>query len=468
MVVHCTHGFNRTGFMIVNFILRCGINVKMSENTLEQALEKFASTRRPGIYKDHYIETLYKYHHMRRPSALKTPPVPDWKGVDSPPGSPSAEEVDLPVQPNETFAHDDPLGEDIHPEMADMIKRAVMEVCMGNTNQRNLRFPGSQPVSLDLQNMSMLAARRYYVTWKADGTRYMLLLRADGTYLIDRKFKITRVEMRFPALDMTPHHFTLLDGEMVVDTDIVSGVKTRRFLVYDLMMSRGRSFVSRSFERRFQAIHDEVIKPRGLDKQNCAAGKGSYDYGAELFSTRRKDFWQLQTSKKVLDQMIPSMSHESDGLIFQSWQDPYKPGTCDELLKWKFASHNSVDFLLKLDGQGKPGLFLLETRGRRKEHVPLPGAKFVLPEGPELPGSIQECDGKIVECRFLQEENAWEMMRFRTDKDTANAYFVYEKVLKSINDNITEDKLLTHINQVIGNAGPYGAERQHLAQRRKA
>lgn len=71
----------------------------------------------------------------------------------------SAEEVDLPVQPNETFAHDDPLGEDIHPEMADMIKRAVMEVCMGNTNQRNLRFPGSQPVSLDLQNMSMLAVR---------------------------------------------------------------------------------------------------------------------------------------------------------------------------------------------------------------------------------------------------------------------------------------------------------------------
>lgn len=51
---------------------------------------------------------------------------------------------------------------------------------------------------------------------------------------------------------------------------------------------------------------------------------------------------------QVLDQMIPSMSHESDGLIFQSWQDPYKPGTCDELLKWKFASHNSVDFLLKV------------------------------------------------------------------------------------------------------------------------
>jgi hypothetical protein len=66
MVVHCTHGFNRTGYMIANFIMRVGINVKYSENTLEEALNKFAHTRSPGIYKDHYIEQLYKYHHMRR------------------------------------------------------------------------------------------------------------------------------------------------------------------------------------------------------------------------------------------------------------------------------------------------------------------------------------------------------------------------------------------------------------------
>ena len=34
------------------------------------------------------------------------------------------------------------------------------------------------------------------VTWKADGTRYMLVLMRWGTYLIDRKFAIRRVQVR--------------------------------------------------------------------------------------------------------------------------------------------------------------------------------------------------------------------------------------------------------------------------------
>ncbi len=37
------------------------------------------------------------------------------------------------------------------------------------------------------------------MTWKADGTRYMLILLRWGTYLVDRKFFITRVQMRWPT-----------------------------------------------------------------------------------------------------------------------------------------------------------------------------------------------------------------------------------------------------------------------------
>ena len=43
-------------------------------------------------------------------------------------------------------------------------------------------------------------------------------------------------------------------------------------------------------------------------------------------------------------QFIPQLSHESDGLIFQPWESPYVVGTADDLLKWKFAHLNSVDF----------------------------------------------------------------------------------------------------------------------------
>jgi mRNA capping enzyme, catalytic domain len=41
---------------------------------------------------------------------------------------------------------------------------------------------------------------------------------------------------------------TLLDGEMVVDEDIVTGVRTRRYLAYDLVALQGASLVLRPFK----------------------------------------------------------------------------------------------------------------------------------------------------------------------------------------------------------------------------
>ncbi len=58
-----------------------------------------------------------------------------------------------------------------------------------------LRFPGGQPVSLDRANLGKLREKRYWVTWKADGTRYMLLLCKWGVYLIDRSFNVRRVQV---------------------------------------------------------------------------------------------------------------------------------------------------------------------------------------------------------------------------------------------------------------------------------
>jgi mRNA-capping enzyme len=47
-------------------------------------------------------------------------------------------------------------------------------------------------------NLQLLRQRYYYTTWKADGTRYMMLIMRDGCYLIDRNFSFRRVQMRFP------------------------------------------------------------------------------------------------------------------------------------------------------------------------------------------------------------------------------------------------------------------------------
>jgi hypothetical protein len=52
-------------------------------------------------------------------------------------------------------------------------------------------------------NLQLLRQRYYYATWKADGTRYMMLITMDGCYLIDRNFNCRRVQMRFPCRSTT-------------------------------------------------------------------------------------------------------------------------------------------------------------------------------------------------------------------------------------------------------------------------
>jgi hypothetical protein len=56
------------------------------------------------------------------------------------------------------------------------------------------------------------------------------------------------------------------------------------------------------------------------------------------------------------------------------------PGTCPELLKWKFAHMNSVDFRLRLHPTNGLQLELLETRrdlppGNRRGYNALPGER---------------------------------------------------------------------------------------------
>ena len=59
-------------------------------------------------------------------------------------------------------------------------------------------FWSNAPFATFSENLQLLRQRYYYATWKADGTRYMMLIMRDGCFLIDRNFCFRRVQMRFP------------------------------------------------------------------------------------------------------------------------------------------------------------------------------------------------------------------------------------------------------------------------------
>ena len=567
ILVHCTHGFNRTGAMLVHYMQRARPWPRLNENLAEFARARSAAEAihsdggdggapcAPcGIYKPEYIDALFDEYLERRFRTIATPPTPSWKldddGVDgekeetasaraaddAPPvpdaavpaddlfGASNIEYMrtsatsraprpggdarigsvaaDAPLgsanrrtaasgnADGSRMRHEDLLGEPVFEGQAREIRAVALWLCGQEVSSS--RFPGSQPVSLARDNMHELASREYHVTWKADGTRYMLLCMRDGAYLIDRKFAVRRVSVRFPAPLKThgvaTHNATLLDGEMVVD-DLPDGKQRRRFLVYDCVASLGESLVTRPFLERFSKITRDVVDPRGAFL--AEAGKsGAYDFSREPFSVRRKDFTPLAGTAKFVNDFIPQLTHECDGLIFQPSRAAYENGTMQTLLKWKFTHLNSVDFLLKVERGGRPRLFVGGERETLVE-VHEPSGAFALrgshedadglpagmdPRDVAADGStLRDLDGKIVECawdksaRFALDDDeafreredaeksagssaklgAWRYMRVRSDKDAPNFVTVYKHTLRSILDDITEDEIVAFVEETL-------------------
>lgn len=293
--VHCTHGFNRTGFLIISYM------VEKMDCSVEAALASFAAARPPGIYKADYIKELFRRYEDEE-DAPDAPDMPDWCFEISPDdnegASSSSSSQHQPVAfesrkrknaaslPSSfdgesssesgaaTTTDDDDIengngaaaaanhnGDDddedavISPSSSSgdgtvatggvpakkrrkeflnlnatfmtgvpgvtlvtdqprlgTLQATVQDMCAWKSNG----FPGCQPVSMDLKNIQKLQSQPYRVSWKADGTRYMMLvLKQDEVYFFDRDNSVFQVDgLRFPYRKDLRRHLTntLLDG----------------------------------------------------------------------------------------------------------------------------------------------------------------------------------------------------------------------------------------------------------------
>ncbi|KAL5204861.1 hypothetical protein ABZP36_009732 [Zizania latifolia] len=224
ILVHCTHGHNCTGFMIIHYLMRTHVSC------VAEAINMFAQRRPPGIYKRDYIEALYSFYHEVPEHMKACPSTPEWKRPSDLDLNGEAkqddddENGDLAPQHNEVeykvITNDDVLGDAVPYDQQDALRIVCYRLLEMPRVRGYAQFPGSHPVSLNSDNLQ-LVRQRYYATWKADGTRYMMLIMRDGCFLIDRNFCFRR----------GPHEMTLIDGEIIIDTIPDSGLK-RRHLVY--------------------------------------------------------------------------------------------------------------------------------------------------------------------------------------------------------------------------------------------
>ncbi|KAI8034172.1 mRNA-capping enzyme [Drosophila gunungcola] len=484
IAVHCTHGFNRTGFLIVSYM------VERLDCSVEAALAVFANARPPGIYKQDYINELYKRYEDEE-DAPSAPEQPNWcLDYDDSNGDGSAtdsrkrhfddnnsgssstsqqhageqqqeeegEELDgdeadgdgdastSDGQPrkkrrremivkNATFMAGVPGVRQVsdQPRLGDL-QRKVQDWCQWNKNG----FPGSQPVSMDSNNIKRLSEIPYRVSWKADGTRYMMLIDGrDEVYFFDRNHSCFQVEnVAFVDGKNLNDHLegTLLDGEMVLDK--IGETVTPRYLVYDVVRISHRDVRDEPFyPNRLDYIKKDVIGPRILGMKH-----GIINQRLQAFSVRGKDFWDIWMSARLLGEKFSrTLAHEPDGLIFQPSQQPYTAGVCSDVFKWKPHELNSVDFRLKIITERGEGLLT-----KKVGFLYVGGHDAPFGRMQKLTKEIRDLDNRIVECTMNQFGN-WEFMRERTDKKHPNSYNTAHSVVKSIKQPITKDYLLNYI-----------------------
>uniref|UniRef100_A0A8C6GZH2 mRNA-capping enzyme n=1 Tax=Mus spicilegus TaxID=10103 RepID=A0A8C6GZH2_MUSSI len=426
--VHCTHGFNRTGFLI------CAFLVEKMDWSIEAAVATFAQARPPGIYKGDYLKELFRrYGDIEE--APPPPVLPDWcfededeedededGKKDSEPGSSASfKRLKLGAIFLEGITVKGVTQVTTQPKLGE-----VQQKCHQFCGWEGSGFPGAQPVSMDKQNIRLLEQKPYKVSWKADGTRYMMLI--DGTnevFMIDRDNSVFHVSnLEFPFRKDLRMHLsnTLLDG--------VSNL----FYVYLKKLSSAQPVGDCDFNIRLQCIEREIISPRHEKMKT-----GLIDKTQEPFSVRPKQFFDINISRKLLEgNFAKEVSHEMDGLIFQPI-GKYKPGRCDDILKWKPPSLNSVDFRLKITRMGGEGLLpqnvgLLYVGGYERPFAQIKVTK-----------ELKQYDNKIIECKF--ENNSWVFMRQRIDKSFPNAYNTAMAVCNSISNPVTKEMLFEFIDR---------------------
>ncbi|XP_064652771.1 mRNA-capping enzyme-like [Lineus longissimus] len=446
--IHCTHGFNRTGFLIIAYL------VEKQSWSVDAAVNLFAKARPPGIYKQDYLDELYRRYGDPEDTP-NAPPLPDWCTESDDTGSldddgnlighkRSSDALGEPAtkRRRKEFLRQDAKFMDgtvqgVHRITEQPILGQVQRKCQQMCSWEGSGFPGSQPVSMDLDNMKFLQQKPYKVSWKADGTRYMMLI--DGTrriFMIDRDNAVFQVpSLTFPRRkDLNANiENTLVDGEMIMDN--VGGKDVPRYLIYDIVRFEGMDVAGTDFDRRLLCITKEIIGPRYKSIE-----QGKLDKLREAFSVRAKPFWDVTQSKALLEgKFIQQVSHETDGLIFQPVPDKYKCGRCDDVLKWKPPTLNSVDFKLQITREQRPGM-LPETKGYLYVgSLDRPFSQI------KVTRDLKAYDKKIIECTW--ENNTWKFMRERTDKSFPNGYKTAVAVCNSIQHPVTKDLLFDMIEK---------------------
>lgn len=153
------------------------------------------------------------------------------KREDPLPEDPRCEDESALPSSKSTFPIKSPQIRPVGKPLLGQLRRKVREMVGANYG---IAFPGSQPVSLDKTNLELLEREDYLVSWKADGTRYMMLIwiinQRQRVFMVGRDNTYFEIAyFRFPCLGDWRHR--------LVDNTLIDGVSLLVFNAWPFMLS---------------------------------------------------------------------------------------------------------------------------------------------------------------------------------------------------------------------------------------
>ncbi|KIY63048.1 hypothetical protein CYLTODRAFT_438709 [Cylindrobasidium torrendii FP15055 ss-10] len=338
------------------------------------------------------------------------------------------------------------------------LKSNVARLCL----LTNERFPGSQPVSFLSRDLDKLEKDDYWVCEKSDGVRVLLFIcsNGDGTqdaYLIDRHneyYMLSGLFLPHYADMKRPLGNTIVDGELVNDKDPQTGQTTLRYLAFDCLVADEQNIMNKTLDKRYGRLSEWLYRPYSKMIQEHPHMRAGLP-----FEIKVKQIKSSYNAEQVFTVDIPALHHESDGLIYTCVNAPYSPGTDTNIMKWKPASENSIDFKLELrfpplannpskpDFYAKP-VFVLHQWNGGDRYERYDTMYVEDDEWERLKESGEQLDDRVVEVRWDGSVPGWRMMRFRDDKPHGNHRNTVEAVLESIQDGVEKDVLLARGNAI--------------------
>lgn len=172
--------------------------------------------------------------------------------------------------------------------------------------------------------------------------------RGDDFYLVNIPLPPTMVQAK--SIEMSIMY--IFDGELVIDER--EGTKRLVYLFFDCIMFYNELVFDKVYAERLRyclqfvtlradlmrLAHDSKVSPITVSIDQVKKTK------QPRIKICVKDFYPVEASGFIFNQLVPKLPHENDGLIFTRNSKPYPVGATSSIIKWKPPEYNTIDFLI--------------------------------------------------------------------------------------------------------------------------